>query len=126
MSPTSSPAPDDPDALFGLTELLGAEDHTEDPEPGDTPEQVSRLLDVREIYAEPAAALSPRGRQVIARFPRARVLEVGSHWNIPHLHGNEGNADRWVSLAGLTVLLIMLSQAHGGVRGEAQLLRFDA
>ncbi len=29
-----------------------------------------RLLPVREIHAEPAAAASPRGRQVIARFPR--------------------------------------------------------
>ncbi|MFG2813537.1 spore photoproduct lyase family protein [Streptomyces sp. NPDC048410] len=106
MSPTSSPASGDPDALFGLTELLGAEDHTgeQEPEP-DAPEQVSRLLDVREIYAEPAAALSPRGRQVIARFPKARVLEVGSHWNIPHLHGNEGNADRWVRVKRQTLVL---------------------
>ena len=31
----------------------------------------SRLLQVRTVYAEPAAPASPRGRQVLARFPGA-------------------------------------------------------
>ncbi|MEK9524243.1 spore photoproduct lyase family protein [Streptomyces venezuelae] len=55
-----------------------------------------RLLDVERIYAEPAAADSLRGRQIIARFPSARVVETESHWRIPHLHGNEGQVERWV------------------------------
>ena len=29
------------------------------------------------------------------RFPGARIHEVTSHWNIPHLHGNEGSASHW-------------------------------
>src|SRR3712207_5886424 len=35
-----------------------------------------RMLRVRRVYAEPAAADSPRGRQVLARFPDAEVVEV--------------------------------------------------
>jgi spore photoproduct lyase family protein len=60
---------------------------------------------VREIHAEPAAAASPRGRQVLARFPDARVVEVDSHWGIPGLHGNEGNVERWVRVKGETLVL---------------------
>ncbi len=33
---------------------------------------------------------------MLARFPSAEVIEVDSHWQIPSLHGNEGNIDRWV------------------------------
>ena len=55
-----------------------------------------RLLDVRRLWVEPAALDSDRGRQVRARFPDAEVIEVASHWQIPELHGNEGNLQRWV------------------------------
>ncbi|MCZ2804289.1 spore photoproduct lyase family protein [Modestobacter sp. VKM Ac-2983] len=65
----------------------------------------SRLLQVRTVYAEPAAAASPRGLQVLARFPGAEVVEVPSHWQIPELHGNEGNIDRWVRVKTETLVL---------------------
>ncbi|WP_232246450.1 spore photoproduct lyase family protein [Kitasatospora mediocidica] len=64
-----------------------------------------QLFDVREIYAEPAAAASPRGRQVLERFPAARVIEVASHWQIPHLHGNEGNVERWARIKSEVLVL---------------------
>jgi spore photoproduct lyase family protein len=70
----------------------------------DSPE-ARRMLAVTEIHAEPRAAASPRGRQIIARFPEARVLETDSHWRIPHLHGNEGNAERWVRVKRQTLVL---------------------
>jgi spore photoproduct lyase family protein len=57
---------------------------------------VSALLDVRRLWAEPEALASERGRQVRSRFPGAEVVEVASHWQIPELHGNAGNVDRWV------------------------------
>ncbi|HEX6402373.1 MAG TPA: hypothetical protein VF003_04295, partial [Pseudonocardiaceae bacterium] len=57
---------------------------------------LGRLLQVRQIYAEPEARDSERGRQVLARFPDAEVVEVPSHWQVPELHGNAGNVDRWV------------------------------
>ena len=63
------------------------------------------LLEVREIYAEPAALELPRGRQVLARFPSANVVEVSSHWQIPELHGNAGNVDRWVRVKTETLVL---------------------
>jgi spore photoproduct lyase len=57
-----------------------------------------RLLQIRRIYVEPAAALLPRGQQVLQRWPEAEVVEVASHWRIPELSGNEANVDRWVRI----------------------------
>jgi spore photoproduct lyase family protein len=54
-----------------------------------------RLLDVDTIYAEPAAMALPRGREVLDRFPGARIVEVASHWQIPQLHGNAGSVGDW-------------------------------
>ena len=76
-----------------------------DPEPTPSPLQAFGLLQVREIYAEPAALELPRGRQVLARFPDAEVVEVPSHWQIPELHGNAGNVDRWVRVKAETLVL---------------------
>ncbi|ANY08254.1 spore photoproduct lyase family protein [Pseudonocardia sp. HH130630-07] len=61
-----------------------------------SPPSLDRLLQVRTVYAEPEAIASPRGRAVLDRFPGAEVIEVGSHWQIPELHGNAGNVARWV------------------------------
>ncbi len=72
------------------------------PAPVPTP---TRLLDVRTVYAEPAALDSARGREVLARFPAAEVVEVPSHWQIPELHGNEGNVERWVRVKTETLVL---------------------
>jgi len=74
-------------------------------DPVPEPASPNRLLDVRSIYAEPAALEMPRGRQVLARFPGAEVVEVPSHWQIPDLHGNEGNVDRWVRVKSETLVL---------------------
>ncbi|MFJ3582874.1 spore photoproduct lyase family protein [Streptomyces sp. NPDC090127] len=67
--------------------------------------EARRLLGVAEIHAEPAAAASWRGRQIIARFPDARLVETDSHWRIPRLHGNEGNVERWVRIKRETLVL---------------------
>lgn len=56
------------------------------------------LLDIQQIYLEPAVPDTPRGQEILARFPQAERSEVPSHWNIPGLHGNEGNAKQWVQL----------------------------
>jgi spore photoproduct lyase len=56
------------------------------------------LLEVTRIYAEPAAAASPRGQQVIGRWPAAELVEVASHWQIPELNGDEANVARWVRI----------------------------
>ncbi|MFJ9344866.1 spore photoproduct lyase family protein [Streptomyces sp. NPDC101733] len=102
----------DPDALFGLEELRAAcsgNGSTGDGDPvgprfRDSP-AARRLLSVREIHAEPAAAASPRGQQILARFPDARVIDVDSHWRIPDLHGNEGNLERWVRVKSEVLVL---------------------
>jgi tRNA A37 methylthiotransferase MiaB len=65
----------------------------------------ARILQVRQIYAEPAARNSQRGRQVLGRFPDAEVIDVPSHWKIPQLHGNAGNVDRWVRVKTETLVL---------------------
>ena len=57
---------------------------------------MSGLLQVRRIWAEPDALASERGQQVRSRFPGAEVVEIASHWQVPELHGNAGNVERWV------------------------------
>src|ERR671917_29881 len=66
---------------------------------------LGRLLDVGTIYVEPAAAALPRGQEVLARFPHAERVEVASHWQIPGLHGNEGNVADWTQIK-RTVLVL--------------------
>ncbi|MFN8074772.1 MAG: spore photoproduct lyase family protein [Kineosporiaceae bacterium] len=74
---------------------------TSTPPPG----RAHPLLDIRRIFAEPAALASARGRQVLDRWPGAEVVEVPSHWDIPELHGNEGNVERWVRVKAETLVL---------------------
>jgi spore photoproduct lyase len=59
---------------------------------------VSELLDIRRIYVEPAAAEMPRGREILARYPDATLVEVESHQRIPELYGDETNVRRWVRI----------------------------
>lgn len=117
QQPPADPAPEEPEqqALFGWSETYAdyADTGTDTgPGPGtsaspmfrDTPE-ARRMLDVREVYAEPAALDSPRGRQIMSRLPGVRVTEVASHWRIPSLHGNDGNISRWVRIKRETLVL---------------------
>lgn len=111
-SPFTGPA-DGSDALFDLDALTGtttaggapaAETPPAARDFRDSP-AARTMLPVRTVYAEPAAAASPRGREILARFPAARVVEVDSHWRIPGLHGNEDNVGRWVRVKGETLVL---------------------
>nr|MDF0365089.1 Hint domain-containing protein [Nodosilinea sp. TSF1-S3] len=56
---------------------------------------LARLLNIQEIYYEPAALDYPRGQDMLAKYPDAQLIEVASHWNIPDLHGNEGSVEDW-------------------------------
>jgi spore photoproduct lyase len=58
--------------------------------------RLASLLDIRRIYLEPAVHTHPRGREILARFSGAELIEVASHWRIPDLFGNEGAARDWV------------------------------
>ncbi|WP_372454654.1 spore photoproduct lyase family protein [Streptomyces buecherae] len=95
------------EGLFGMAELMAAATPTRAREhrPFRDGPKARELLRVGEIHAEPAAAASWRGRQIIARFPDARVVETDSHWRIPHLHGNQGNVERWVRIKRETLVL---------------------
>ena len=53
------------------------------------------LLDIRRIYVEPAAAELPRGREVLARWPEAELIEVLSHQAVPY---TAADVDRWVRI----------------------------
>ncbi len=63
------------------------------------------LLDVRRIYLEPTAEARPRGREILARFPKAERIPVRSHWQIPELHGNAELADDWNRVKRTTLVL---------------------
>lgn len=56
------------------------------------------LIDIKEIYLEPAVRAYQRGREILARFPDARLTEVPSHWKIPSLHGFEGSVENWLKI----------------------------
>ena len=58
----------------------------------------ARLLDIRTIYLEPAVTDHARGLEILQRFPDAERIEVPSHWQIPGLHGNEGNVRDWTRI----------------------------
>ncbi|MEU8841980.1 spore photoproduct lyase family protein [Streptomyces roseus] len=110
--PPPPPSPGEADALFGLEELRAVPSSAAPARSGplvgpsfrDSP-AARRMLSVHEIHAEPAAAASPRGREILARFPEARVIDVDSHWRIPDLHGNAGNLERWVRVKSEVLVL---------------------
>lgn len=56
------------------------------------------LLQVRTIYAEPAALELERGQQVVARWPDAEVVQVPSASRVEGLHDDASNVDRWVRI----------------------------
>ncbi|MBB5933886.1 spore photoproduct lyase family protein [Streptomyces zagrosensis] len=94
----AGPSPEKPEqpALFDWGDTVPATP----PDGGgfrDSP-RARRMLDVREVYAEPAALASPRGQQILARLPGVPVTEVPGHWRIPSLHGNDGNIARWTRI----------------------------
>ncbi|NEC67542.1 spore photoproduct lyase family protein [Streptomyces sp. SID9727] len=107
QSPPPSRRPEHvPDGLFELDDLSAGPESSRAPGPlfRDS-EQARRMLAVREIHAEPGAAASWQGRRILARFPDAEVVPVDSHWRIPGLHGNQGNAERWVRIKSTVLVL---------------------
>ncbi|MFE5999667.1 spore photoproduct lyase family protein [Streptomyces sp. NPDC056454] len=99
-------SPEEPEqqALFGWEDTLPAEPPDRGGGFRDSP-RARRMLDVREVYAEPAAIASPRGQQILARLPGVPVTEVAGHWRIPSLHGNDGNIARWTRIKTETLVL---------------------
>jgi spore photoproduct lyase family protein len=53
----------------------------------------TELLDVRRIFVEPAAAELPRGKDVLARWPDAELIEIASHTQVPY---EPVDVARWV------------------------------
>ena len=56
------------------------------------------LIGIERIYLEPAVEGYARGREILARYPDADRIAVELHWNIPALHGNEGNVEDWLRI----------------------------
>lgn len=77
------------------------------------------LLDVGLIYLEPATLAYPRGREILARFPEARRVEVRSHWNIPGLHGNAGSAEDWLRIKKTALVLGVRKGLHVRPNGRS-------
>ena len=62
------------------------------------------LIDTKLIYLEPAVREYSRGREVLARFPDAELIEVASHWRIPQL-ADPALADDWLRVKHETLVL---------------------
>jgi spore photoproduct lyase family protein len=88
------------------------------PEPP-SPSPVDRLLKVSRIYLEPEVEEFTRGREILARFPDAEHIPVRSHWNIPGLFGNEGNAEAWNRIKGSTLVLGVKKSMSFQVNGRS-------
>lgn len=55
-----------------------------------------RLLAIERIYHQPGVRDWARGREVLARYPDAELVEVPAHQDIPGLYGNAGQVDDWI------------------------------
>ncbi|MEP0916279.1 polymorphic toxin-type HINT domain-containing protein [Leptolyngbya sp. DQ-M1] len=58
-------------------------------------DDITRLLNIQQIYFEPAVLDYPRAHEIFAQYPDADRTEVESHWQIPDLHGNEDSVGEW-------------------------------
>lgn len=56
---------------------------------------LTRLLQIQQIYVEPAALDYSRAQDILARYPDTERIEVASHWQIPELHGNAEAVGDW-------------------------------
>ncbi|MFB7967606.1 spore photoproduct lyase family protein [Streptomyces rubiginosohelvolus] len=108
MQPTSGGDPFDGEpeqqALFGWVDTAPAAP-PEDDGAFRNSATARRMLDIREVYGEPAALASPRGQQILARLPEVPITEVAGHWRIPSLHGNVGSVARWTRIKRETLVL---------------------
>ena len=74
--------------------------------PANTDSQLaSHLLQIQQIYYEPAILDYQRGRDILAQYPNAELIEVKSHWQIPELNGEETAVSKW-SQVKRTVLVL--------------------
>ena len=62
------------------------------------------LIDPKLIYLEPAVREYARGREVLARFPDAELVEVASHWKIAQL-ADPALAEDWLKVKRDTLVL---------------------
>jgi spore photoproduct lyase family protein len=74
------------------------------------PDSLARLLNIQQIYYEPAVLDYSRGQAILANHPDAERIEVASHWNIPDLHGNSDAASDWNRIK-RTVLVLGVKQS---------------
>lgn len=58
-------------------------------------DELNRLLNIREIYFEPAVLDYPRAQEIFDQHPEASRIEVASHWQIPELNGNADSVGDW-------------------------------
>lgn len=58
-------------------------------------DDISRLLNIQQIYFEPAVLDYPRAQEIFAQHSEASRIEVASHWQIPELHGNAEAVGDW-------------------------------
>lgn len=63
------------------------------------------MFNVQTIYAEHGVENYQTGREVLARFPQAKVIRVRSHWQIPELAGDEANVEIWNKVKSEVIVL---------------------
>ena len=56
------------------------------------------LIDPKRIYLEPAVRSYARGREALARYPDADLVEVANHWKILELTSDPNLAADWLRM----------------------------
>lgn len=70
-----------------------------------TSDTASRLLQIQQIYYEPAILDYQRGRDILDRYPHAEKVAIESHWNSLELNQDETAISKW-SKVKRTVLVL--------------------
>src|SRR3982750_4292374 len=57
---------------------------------------IDDLLTIHQIYHEANVREYQRGREILAKYPEAELIEVLAHNHIPQLFGFEGSVEDWI------------------------------
>lgn len=57
---------------------------------------IDHLLTIHAIYHEPDAFEFKRGKEILAKYPDAALIQVTAHNQIPELFGFEGSVEDWL------------------------------
>lgn len=65
----------------------------------------STILDIKKIYVQEKARKYERTKDILADYPGAEVIDVGSHWKLDELNSNPDLVREWTQVKAHTLVL---------------------